>query len=313
MTILRDSPGGSTGPNPIVSIVTPTYNQRSFLREAIESVLAQTYPAVEYIVLDDGSTDNTREVLSAYGARIRWETQPNRGQAAALNRGWAMARGDILGYLSADDTLLPEAIEVGVRTLTGDRQLVAVYPDFYLIDQRSRVLKEVRAPNFDYRDLVVRGLCHPGPGALFRRDAYIRAGPWDETLRQAPDYEFWLRLGRLGMFGHVSHPLAGFRIHGGSQSRVAAPPARSDEIIRIISAFYARYDDLPAEILHGRAEALSTAHLLAAKSHLVARRYTTAVQRAWRAVTLHPRQLLDVETYRHLISGLTERWRYHTR
>ncbi|MDQ7843998.1 MAG: glycosyltransferase family 2 protein [Armatimonadota bacterium] len=301
---------GNGGSNPLVSLVTPAYNQGPFLREAVESVLAQTYPAVEYIVIDDGSTDNTREILSAYGGRVRWESQPNRGQAATLNRGWSMARGDLLGYLSADDVLLPDAVEAGVRMLMGDPRLVAVYPDFYLIDRRSRLIKEVRRPDFDYRDLVLRGVCHPGPGALFRRTAYLRAGPWDETLRQAPDYEFWLRLGLLGGFGHIPRPLAKFRIHGGSQSRGPAPPARSDEIIRIIAEFYAQRSDLPAEILRGKRQALSTAYLLAARSHFGARRYTTAMQRVWRAAALYPRHLLSPGTYRLLLGGLTERWRY---
>jgi glycosyltransferase involved in cell wall biosynthesis len=309
MTIPGSTPG-KAGSDPLVSIVTPAYNQGPFLREAIESVLAQTYPAVEYLVIDDGSTDNTREVLGAYSGRIRWESQPNRGQAATLNRGWSMARGDLLGYLSADDALLPDAVEAAVRTLMGDHRLVAVYPDFYLIDQRSRVIKEVRRPDFHYRDLVVRGICHPGPGALFRRDAYLRAGPWDETLRQAPDYEFWLRLGLLGSFGHIPRLLAKFRIHGGSQSRGPTPAARSDEIIQIITKFYAQQKDLPAEIRRGKEEALSTAHLLAARSHVGARRYGAAMQRVWRAAALHPRHVLALGTYRHLLGGLTERWRY---
>jgi glycosyltransferase involved in cell wall biosynthesis len=88
---------------PLVSIVVPAYNHADYLKECIESILAQDYPRVELIVLNDGSTDMTPAILLAYGDRFRWENQANMGQSATLNKGWAMASGDILAYLSADD------------------------------------------------------------------------------------------------------------------------------------------------------------------------------------------------------------------
>ena len=101
---------------PLVSIVTPTYNQAEYLAETIESVLAQDYPNIEYIVLDDGSTDSTPEVLNRYSGRVRWERHDNMGQARTLNKGWAMSRGEFIGYLSSDDLLLPDAISKLVET-----------------------------------------------------------------------------------------------------------------------------------------------------------------------------------------------------
>jgi len=96
---------------PLVSIVTPTFNQCHFLRETIESVLGQNYPRVEYLVFDDGSTDATPQILSEYTGRIMWESQPNMGQTPTINKGWQRCAGEIVTWLNSDDTLLPEALE----------------------------------------------------------------------------------------------------------------------------------------------------------------------------------------------------------
>src|SRR5437764_14102134 len=99
---------------PLVSIVIPSYNHARYLAAAIDSVLAQDYPRVELMVIDDGSTDGSSAVLERYRGRFRWETQPNRGQAATMNRGWRMSRGEVLAYLSADDTLASDAVSKSV-------------------------------------------------------------------------------------------------------------------------------------------------------------------------------------------------------
>src|SRR5688572_17065204 len=103
-----DQPGGlnAGAAAPLVSIVVPSYNHARYLGEAIDSILAQDYPKIELIVIDDGSTDGSPEILRGYGKRFHWELQTNQGQVATLNRGWMMSRGDIIGYLSADDVLL---------------------------------------------------------------------------------------------------------------------------------------------------------------------------------------------------------------
>src|SRR5258705_5071646 len=128
---------------PTVSIIIPSYNHADYLSQAIDSVLAQDYAAVELIVLDDGSTDATREVLERYKGRFYSETQANIGQAATLNKGWKIARGDILGKLSADDTLLPTAISEAVRALMDNPRALVAYPDFQLIDPDSAPVKNV--------------------------------------------------------------------------------------------------------------------------------------------------------------------------
>src|SRR6185436_16378340 len=124
--------------SPLVSIVTPTYNQAEFLAATLDSMLGQDYPNIEYIVLDDGSTDNTPEVLARYNGRVNWERQANMGQSRTLNKAWAQARGEYLGYLSSDDLLLPHAISTLVKTLQSQPDAVVAYCDFDLIDGNGR-------------------------------------------------------------------------------------------------------------------------------------------------------------------------------
>ena len=154
---------------PLMTIVTPAYNQADYLSETIDSVLAQDYPNIEYIVIDDGSTDCTSEILKQYDGRIRWESQDNMGQAATLNKGWAMGSGEIIGYLSSDDLLKSDAVSALVRCLLERPEVVLVYPDFELIDAMGKHIRNVSTPDYSYFDLAVNLVCHPGPGALFWR------------------------------------------------------------------------------------------------------------------------------------------------
>ena len=276
----------------LVSIVIPAYNHARYLDEAIRSVLIQTYHSVELIVLDDGSTDSTHEVLERYGDLFRWESQTNMGQSATLNKGWAMSRGEILGYLSADDILLPQAVTESVAALREQADASATYCDFNLIDPHSRVVRRVPTPDFNYRDMLVTVTCPPGPGAFFRRYTFARAGPWDASLRQMPDYDFWLRLGLQGRFVRIPKVLAGFRIHDASQTFSVTNEARADEPVLIVSRLLDRAD-LPDDVLRCRSEALSRARLVSAQLHFRAGRFGLGVRRVGDAVRLFPRTILS--------------------
>jgi glycosyltransferase involved in cell wall biosynthesis len=298
----------TTAGRPLVSIVIPAYNHALYLAEAIDSVLGQGYPDVELLVLDDGSDDATVDVLERYTGRCFWDTHPNMGQAATLNKGWAKARGPLLGYLSADDALLPGAVGTLVARLAADPGAVLAYPDYELIDRRSRPLRRVRAPDFDYREMVVRFACPPGPGALFRRSALEAAGPWDPRLRMAPDYDFWLRLGLHGHFARVPEVLARLRVHDGSLSFAADSEPASEEYVAITTAYY-RSEAVPAALRPARRQALSNAYLVAARSHLKSDRYARGLACAWRALALHPGNLTP-RTFKLLATGLSHQLRF---
>ena len=270
-----------------VSIVVPAFNAVDYVGEAIESLLAQDYPFLEIIVVDDGSTDDTAAVVAAFGDRIVLHRQANAGQSAAMTTGWAMAKGEILGYVSADDRLLPEAVSRGVEALVRRPEIVLVYPDFDIIDERSVSQSTVRPPDFSRSALYGELHCLPGPGALFRRSAYETAGPWRSDLRQIPDLDFFLRLALQGDFYHLPEVQAGFRMHSQSTTYRAVPFERGEEPLCMIGAFFAR-SDLPPDVQSHKRTARAHALLLSAAIHGRSSRPFTAIRRLLAAVALDP-------------------------
>ena len=134
----------STEQLPLVSIITPAYNRAAFLDETISSVLNQDYRNLEYIVLDDGSIDDTREVVKKYSDRITYDRHDNMGEARTVNKGFSMARGEIIGVVNSDDPLLPGAISSIVAELLSRPDVLVVYPDWYVIDCEGRKV-EIRS------------------------------------------------------------------------------------------------------------------------------------------------------------------------
>lgn len=292
--------------NPLVTIVIPAYNHCQYLKQAIDSVLSQDYQNIELIVLDDGSTDNTRKVLESYENQFYWETQKNMGQANTLNKGWRMAKGEILAYLSADDVLLPQATRVSVNCLLTHLGTVLCYADFDLIDSHSRKIRSVVAPEYSYREMVTRFICAPGPGAYFWRDAFIKTDGWDPSFRQYPDYDFWLRLGLLGTFTHIHEQLAEFRVHEDSQTFAQTTSERAEEALRVMEKYFLLLD-IPDSIVASRQEALSNAHFLVAQLHFRSNRYRAGFLQIYKATILFPRALFTPKVQRMLANGLFNR------
>lgn len=293
-------------PHSLVSIVIPSYNHGRYLAAAIDSILAQDYPHIELIVIDDGSTDGSPDVLKKYGTRFHWEIQPNQGQVATLNRGWLMSRGEILGYLSADDVLLPGAVSSSVSCLQRNPDAVLAYCDFNLIDPGSAVVRRVRTPEFDYREMLTKMLCPPGPGAFFRRSAFEKAGTWHTGFKQLLDYEYWLRLGLHGRFVRIPEVLAAYRVHPGSQSFASTSRIRPEEPVKIIEAYF---DSalVPENLRSARIEALSTAHLLSSRLHFRVGNFGQGMAAMQRAFSLHPRTMLSWRTLRITFNALFNR------
>jgi len=287
---------------PLVSIVIPTYNCARYLKAAVDSVLDQDYPDIELIVLDDGSTDETPELLREYDGRFFWQSHTNMGQSATLNRGWDMAGGELLGYLSADDILLPNAVSVSVDMLNSRQETVLSYCDYYLMDDSSSTTGIFETPDYDYLQMLTRTLCPPGPGVLFRRQAYQMAGHWDTRLRQVPDYDYWLRLGLVGPFVRIPEPLARFRVHSGSQTCGLVDEVKSEEAVEVLRRFFQR-QDLPPEVAEVKGRAMSSAHLFSASLHLRAGRYGRAFGHIGQALAASPASLLSLHALKRLGYG----------
>jgi hypothetical protein len=184
----------------------------------MDSVLAQDYENLELLVVDDGSTDETPALLSDYGrrcegARFRSVSQPNAGQAAAINRGWELARGELLGYLSDDDKLADGAISRLVAELVADPGCVVAYPCYHVIEPDGSVSDTIRPIEYSPREAVRVHDTVIGPGGLIRRDALEAAGAWSTELRWVGDLILWVRLGLHGPVRRVDEPLAFWRRH----------------------------------------------------------------------------------------------------
>ncbi|MFN7695265.1 MAG: glycosyltransferase [Burkholderiales bacterium] len=291
-----------------VTLVTPVYNQAEFLGATIESVLAQDYSELEYLVIDDGSSDDSLLVAQRYEAanpgRLTVLTQLNAGQAATLNRGWQLGQGELLGYLSSDDCLLPGAISSAVSALAAAPDAAVAYCDFELIDVAGRSIRAVRTEDFDAKRLQVDLVCQPGPGAFFRRHVFDQTGGWRADLRQVPDFEFWLRASRLGPFFRVPAILAQYRVHEGSASFRVMPEARAEEILGVVRAYYGPVSSQQSSV------ALSMAHCLVAKNHAQSVRLFAALSHWWKALRLAPLAALRPAALRPLFSGALRRLRY---
>ena len=247
---------------PLVTIITPTYNRADLLPETINSIISQDYPNIEYIVLDDGSTDRTQELLRGYGDALHWVHHPNMGQPRTVNRGLEMARGEIIGLVSSDDPLLPGAISALVQVLQEHPDVLVVYPDWDVIDEHGDVLSHIDTFEYSYVDMVRFHHTYPGPCTLFRRSVVEQIGGYDPTLRFTPDYDFFLRAGLLGPFRRVPRTLATYRFHATTITQSERGIEMAREHIRVIDMLYER-DNLPPEVLAVKLEAYRNAHYLA--------------------------------------------------
>lgn len=203
-------------PWPLVSVVTPSYNQGQFIEETIRSVLLQGYPNLEYIVIDGGSTDESVDVIRRYEPWLAgWVSEPDNGQTHAINKGWQRAHGEALTWLNSDDTLLPHSLSTAVTHLFSEPGADLVYGDVCRTDAHSRQVRLQRGQPFN-ADRVIIQAHNPvsQQGFLMRRSLLDRVGLLDENLCFVMDYDFWLRVARAGArVRHIDTPLATFRQH----------------------------------------------------------------------------------------------------
>lgn len=298
---------------PLVSIVIPAFDHARYLSEAIDSVLQQSYRAVELIILDDGSTDETPNVLARYASAPCYiERHPNMGQARTLNKGWGLSQGEYLGYLSADDRLTPTSLAASVDVLESHPEAVGSYGDYELLRGDGTVFRQRRCPAFDRRRVVreAGGQSYLGPGMLFRRTALEAVGGWDARYRREPDANFLLSLICLGSLVRVDAMVGQYRVHEGSITVSPSTRHQADEPIRIVDEFFAR-DDLDDEVLALRGAALASAHWRSALVHGASERLRTSSLRAARALAYAPSGLLSLGPYRAL--GCLARCRFRRR
>lgn len=207
----------------LVSIITPSYNQAAFLEQTIRSVLEQNYPSIEYWVVDGGSSDGSVEIIRRYAGRLAgWVSEPDRGQADAVNKGFARATGEYIAWLNSDDLYYPGALSEAVRALETTPQAPFVFSDVESIDEAGRAFNRMRYGDWGLADLM-RFQIIGQPGVFMRRSALLETGFLDTSYHYILDHHLWLRLAALGRPRYVPGALwAAARAHPGAKNTAQA-------------------------------------------------------------------------------------------
>lgn len=257
--------------NPKVTVLTPTFNRGSLLAETIESILGQTYSNIEYIVLDDGSTDDTASLAKSYGDKLKYVYQANRGEAATVNVGWSMASGDYFAMVSSDDLMQPNWIARCVEYMEANSDVIVVYPDWTIIDHHSRAVQDVVTFDYSVTDMISWFHCFPGPGSLIRRSALKQVPVLRNTsFKFCSDMLMWFQLAVHGEFARVPHNLATWRQHDESITVGARTLDRAKELVSMANEFFLT-PGLPENILAlrnmGRGRAFAVASAITRDDH----------------------------------------------
>ncbi len=205
---------------PLVSIVTPVFNNAQFMERCIESVLAQDYPNVEHIIQDGASTDGTVDILRCYTGQVDWVSEPDMGQSDGLNRALQRCRGDIIGVLNADDEYLLHTVSWAVKNFTKFPDVAVVFGDQYDVDENGKVLQKTYGRQYEFEKILCVEQVIPAQAAFIKSIYFEQVGSFaDVTLKTCPDYEMWVRIGLKFPMQYVPGFVVRYRWHPGSEGR----------------------------------------------------------------------------------------------
>ncbi len=244
---------------PMVSVVIPCLNRAHFLVPTIESVLNQSYPNIECIVVDGGSTDGTLEILKKYDARLHWISEPDNGHADAINKGWKISKGEILAWLNADDLWqVPDAISQAVDYLQKHPKTDVVYGDCGEIDEDGTHVGMSYVQDWDLEYAVLNcDHCIPQPSSFIRRSILEKVGWLDTNFYQKKDQDLWLRIGLIGKIEHLPALLGYARNQPGLSfdGRSAGPAC-----VQVTRKFFS-LPDIPEALKGKKKRAISNSYL----------------------------------------------------
>ena len=270
----------------VLSVITPTYNRADLLGETIDSVLMQEFPGLQYIVMDDGSSDDTPSLVRRYGTRIEYHRHTNIGEQRTVNRGLLKVRGEFFMIVNSDDPLLLGSLERMMRVLRDDPGLLAAYPDWQVIDPDSKPLTTIRMHNYDSAAMLTTTSVPIGPGACFRSSVLETVGLRNTLLRYSADLDYWHRIALAGRIAHVPETLATHRVHPGS----ASISDRGGLLAREVSYLYEVYGRHPRGSGRGAAQADSYGAFVGA---FMATNWQQAVRALLRSFLIQPVAFLE--------------------
>lgn len=256
MTSAQQQAGKEQGSHPLISVVIPTYNRADFVGEAIDSVLAQTWPHFELLLVDDGSTDDTQAVLAKYerDPRVRLFRQENQGQSVARNNALKEAKGDFIAFLDSDNRWLPHRLARGMEMLEAHPEVDIVYANNITIDESGKKSPSAAVMR-RHSGWITRELwqdnCVTMNTTLVRRHCFDEMGGMDTTCKRADDYELWLRLSTRYRFMHIPEQVAEYRVMADQISSDKRARFQANE--EILKNFQKRYPNAltPREFREG--------------------------------------------------------------
>ena len=288
---------------PLVSVVTASYNMGKYVGLAVESVLAQDYPAIEIIVVDDGSTDDTSVVLSKYceDSRVKLIRQENAGQTVAKNRGVQAAQGEYIAFCDADNLWLPNKLSCQIKFFNDQNGIAVVYGDISLIDADGNPLPTTQAKRYSGKitgRLLVDNFVTFNT-ALVSRSVLEAVGWFDESLRMGIDYDLWLRISVNHSFHYLAEPLVLYRIWGGQMSN--RQEERFKNCFKLLDNFLKKYPEsvTPDEVRRGWAHTYVSRGLWRASQ----KEYSFALKDYAKAFSLRPNDLRLWKSFVKLLLG----------
>ncbi len=204
---------------PKISIITPSYNQAGFLERTIRSVIDQSYPNLEYIIIDGGSTDGSVEIIKKYADKLAyWVSEKDNGQTHALNKGFHFATGDIVAWLNSDDEYCPGSLEAVARVFIDSPNLDFVFGNELVIDETGKTIRSYYYTRFNFSVLIIHGMVLSQQSSFWKRSLFERFGYLDESKCFCMDYEFFCRIGSHIKTKHIRQCLSRFRHHKDSKT-----------------------------------------------------------------------------------------------
>lgn len=225
-----------------ISIITPSYNQGKFIERTIKSVLDQNISELEYIIIDGKSADETLSIVERYRAQLLFTSESDSGQSQAINKGLALCKGDIIGWLNSDDIYYSRAISKVCDFFANHPHIDIVYGQAYHIDEQDNILGLYPTMSWNFNEL--KQSCYiVQPAVFFRRSVFTRYGKLDESLNFCMDYEYWIRLGKANAsIAYLPEVLAGTRSHSLTKTENQARAMK----LEVINMLKKHYDVVPA-------------------------------------------------------------------
>lgn len=275
-----------TGSLPLVSVVTPSFNQARYLEQTLRSVLEQEHPRIEYIVVDGASQDGSVDIIRNHEGKLAyWVSEKDSGQAEAINKGLARANGEIVAWLNSDDYYLPGAVSSAVKAFELNPDAALVYGDMLAVDENGRTTNLMKYGQFSLPDLLCFQIIGQ-PSVFFRRDALEKAGLLDTTFHFLLDHHLWIRIAQQGRIMHVPQVWSAARYHAEAKN-VAKAAEFGREAFRILE--WAKNQPELAETVTGvERRARSSAHRVDARYLLDGGQPGSALKAWMRALFLHP-------------------------